>query len=353
MLVGGQGTRLRPLTMSAPKPMLPVAGVPVTAHMLARARDAGIDRVVLATSYKAEVFEEYFGDGSALGLELVYVTETEPMGTGGAIRNVAAFLRSGPDEPVVVFNGDILSGLDIEALVARHQGCGAAVTLHLTEVEDPRAFGVVPTDASGQVTAFLEKTPDPPTNLINAGCYVFRRSVIDTIPTGRPVSVERETFPGLLRAGVPIAAYADSTYWLDLGTPAAFVRGSRDLVQGRIASSALPGPVGDALVLGGATIAADAKLCGGATIGAGAAVGSGATVDGVVLFDGSSVGDGAVVRDSVIGRDAVICAGVLLEGVVVGDGARIEAGNELRAGVRVFPGATLPAGCVRFSSDKA
>jgi mannose-1-phosphate guanylyltransferase len=333
--------------------MLPVAGVPVTAHMLARARDAGIDRVVLATSYKAEVFEEYFGDGSALGLELVYVTETEPMGTGGAIRNVAAFLRSGPDEPVVVFNGDILSGLDIEALVARHQGCGAAVTLHLTEVEDPRAFGVVPTDASGQVTAFLEKTPDPPTNLINAGCYVFRRSVIDTIPTGRPVSVERETFPGLLRAGVPIAAYADSTYWLDLGTPAAFVRGSRDLVQGRIASSALPGPVGDALVLGGATIAADAKLCGGATIGAGAAVGSGATVDGAVLFDGSSVGDGAVVRDSVIGRDAVICAGVLLEGVVVGDGARIEAGNELRAGVRVFPGATLPAGCVRFSSDKA
>ncbi|MDT3439040.1 NDP-sugar synthase [Pseudofrankia sp. BMG5.37] len=353
MLVGGKGTRLRPLTMSAPKPMLPVAGVPVTAHMLARARDAGIDRVVLATSYKAEVFEEYFGDGSALGLELAYVTETEPLGTGGAIRNVAGFLRCGPDDPVVIFNGDILSGLDIQALIARHTDSGAAVTLHLTEVEDPRAFGVVPTDEHGRVKEFLEKTLEPPTNLINAGCYVFRRSVIDDIPAGRPVSVERETFPGLLAAGVPIVAYPDSTYWLDLGTPAAFVRGSRDLVQGRIASSALPGPVGEALVLDGATVAADAKLCGGATIGAGAAVGGGATVDGAVLFDGAAVGCGAVVRDSVVGRDAVICDGVVLDDVVVGDGARIEPGNELRAGVRVFPGSILPSGCVRFSSDQS
>jgi mannose-1-phosphate guanylyltransferase len=211
----------------------------------------------------------------------------------------------------------------------------------------------VPTDEQGRVTAFLEKTPDPPTNLINAGCYVFRRSVIDDIPAGRPVSVERETFPGLLAAGVPIAAYPDSTYWLDLGTPAAFVRGSRDLVLGRIASSALPGPVGEALVLGGAALAADAKLCGGATIGAGATVGSGATVDGAVLFDGARIGDGAQVRDSVVGRDAVIRDGVVLDGVVIGDGARVEPGNELRAGVRVFPGSVLPAGCVRFSSDQS
>nr|MDT0664432.1 nucleotidyltransferase family protein [Micromonospora sp. DSM 115978] len=160
MLVGGKGTRLRPLTMSAPKPMLPVAGVPVTAHMLARARDAGITRVVLATSYKAEVFEQYFGDGSAHGLELEFVTETEPLGTGGGIRNVASRLRSGPDDPIVVFNGDILSGLDIRALVRRHDDAAAAVTLHLTEVPDPRAFGVVPTDDDGRVTAFLEKTPD-------------------------------------------------------------------------------------------------------------------------------------------------------------------------------------------------
>jgi mannose-1-phosphate guanylyltransferase len=320
--------------------------------MLARARDAGIDRVVLATSYKAEVFEEYFGDGSAHGLELAYVTETEPMGTGGGIRNVAGLLRGGPDEPVVIFNGDVLTGLDIQALIARHTASDADVTLHLTEVEDPRAFGVVPTDAAGRVTAFLEKTPDPPTNLINAGCYVFRRSAIDAIPAGRPVSVERETFPGMLRAGAPLVGYIDSTYWLDLGTPAAFVRGSRDLVTGRVASSALPGPVGDCLVLAGATVAADAKIGGGSTVGAGAEVGAGAQVDGAVLFDGASIGAGAQVRDSVIGRDAVIGDGVVLDGVVIGDGARIEPGNELRTGVRVFPGTTLPAGCVRFSSDR-
>ncbi|WP_261562760.1 NDP-sugar synthase [Frankia tisae] len=352
MLVGGQGTRLRPLTMSAPKPMLPVAGVPVTAHMLARARDAGIDRVVLATSYRAEVFEEYFGDGSAHGLELEYVTETEPLGTGGAIRNVAGRLRGGPDDPIVIFNGDILSGLDIRALIRRHTAADAAVTLHLTEVPDPRAFGVVPVDADGRVTEFLEKTPDPPTNLINAGCYVFRRSVIDSIAVGRPVSVERETFPGLLAAGTSVMGYPDSTYWLDLGTPAAFVQGSRDLVTGRMVSSALPGPVGDCLVLAGAVVAADAKISGGATVGARSRVGAGAEVDGAVLFDGAIIEAGATVRDSVIGRDAVIGPGVVLDGVVVGDGAVIERGNELRAGARVFPGAVLTAGAVRFSSDR-
>ncbi|CAJ59916.1 putative nucleotide phosphorylase [Frankia alni ACN14a] len=331
---------------------MPVAGVPVTAHMLARARDAGIDRVVLATSYRAEVFEEYFGDGSAHGLELEYVTETEPLGTGGAIRNVAGRLRGGPDDPVVIFNGDILSGLDIQALIRRHAAADAAVTLHLTEVSDPRAFGVVPVDADGRVTEFLEKTPDPPTNLINAGCYVFRRSVIDSIAVGRPVSVERETFPALLAAGTPVMGYPDSTYWLDLGTPAAFVQGSRDLVTGRMASSALPGPVGDCLVLAGAVVAADAKIGGGATVGARARVGAGAAVDGAVLFDGAVVESGATVRDSVIGREAVIGPGVVLDGVVVGDGAVIERGNELRAGARVFPGAVLTAGAVRFSSDR-
>src|ERR1700712_2595448 len=251
LCVGGQGTRLRPLTISAPKPMLPAAGVPFTAHQLARARDAGVDHVVLATSYRAEVFEEYFGDGSAFGLDLEYVTEGDPLGTGGGIRNVADRLRGGPDDPVLIFNGDVLSGLDLRALLQRHQSSHAEVTLHLVEVNDPRAFGVVPTDDDGRVTEFLEKTPNPPTNRINAGCYVFRRSVIDAIPTGRPVSVERETFPGLLAAGELVVGHIDSSYWLDLGTPAAFVQGSCDLVLGRVVSSALPGAPGELLALEG------------------------------------------------------------------------------------------------------
>lgn len=187
LLVGGKGTRLRPLTVHTPKPMVPAAGVPFLTHQLARARAAGVEHIVLATSYLAEVFEPYFGDGSSLGLSIEYVTEHEPLGTGGAIRNVASRLASGPDEPVLIFNGDILTGLDIRALVTSHATSGADVSLHLTRVEDPRAFGLVPTDATGRVTAFLEKPQTPEeivTDQINAGAYIFRRSVIDTIPAG-------------------------------------------------------------------------------------------------------------------------------------------------------------------------
>ena len=351
LLVGGQGRRLRPLTTNTAKPMLPVAGVPFITHQLAQARAAGIDHIVLATSYRAETFREHFGNGAALGLDLSYVTETEPLGTGGAIRNVADQLRGGPDDPVVVFNGDVLSGHDLRAQLALHTVRGADVTLHLTEVEDPRAFGCVPTDAQDRVTAFLEKMPDPVTNRINAGCYVFRRSIVDTIPFGRPVSVERVTFPGLLAAGALVLGYVDLAYWLDLGTPAAFVRGSCDLVSGRVASPAVPGPTGESLVLPGADVAADAKVFGGTTVGAGARIGPGALVEGSVLHDGAVVEAGAHVRASVVGRDAFVGAGTVVEGAVIGDGARVGAGNELLAGVRVFCDAVLGDGSVRFSSD--
>jgi mannose-1-phosphate guanylyltransferase len=353
LLVGGQGTRLRPLTISAPKPMLPAAGVPFTAHQLARARDAGVDQVVLATSYQPEVFEQYFGDGSEFGLDLEYVTEVEPLGTGGGIRNVADRLRGKPEDPVLIFNGDVLSGVDLRALIGHHVEAGAQVTLHLVEVEDPRAFGVVPTDESGRVTAFLEKTPDPPTNRINAGCYVFRRSVIDSIPTGRPVSVERETFPGLLAAGELVVGHVDSGYWLDLGTPADFVLGSCDLVRGLVESSALPGPVGEALLLPGAVVAADAIVHGGTTIGRDCQIGTGATVQSSVVFDGAVIEAGAEVRQSVIGKGAVIGAGTVVKSAVIGDGARLGAGNELVGGARVFPGVELADCAVRFSSDRS
>jgi len=333
--------------------MLPVAGVPVTTHILARARAAGITRVILATSYRAEVFEKYFSDGSELGVELEYVTEEEPLGTGGGIRNVADKLLSGPDEPVVVFNGDILSGLDLAALVQRHADRDAAVTLHLTEVDDPRAFGVVPTDGDGWVKEFLEKTPEPPTNLINAGCYVFRRQVIDSIPAGRPVSVERETFPGLLADGIRIMSYVDNTYWLDLGTPDAFVRGSRDLVTGRIASPALPGEPGPALVLPDAHIAPNAAVDGGSAIGRNVSVGPDARVHGSVVFDDASIGAGAEIRESIVGYGATIGSGVVIEGVIVGDGAHIHPGNELRRGARIFPAAEVAPGSIRFSSDRS
>ena len=353
LLVGGKGTRLRPLTVNTPKPMLSTAGAPFLHHVLTRARDAGIDHVVLATSYRPEVFRDGIGDGSSLGLRVDYVTEDVPMGTGGGIRNVAGLLESGPDDPVVILNGDVLSGHDLARQVDLHVSYGADVTLHLTEVEDPRAFGCVPTDEQGRVTAFLEKTPNPVTNRINAGCYVFRRSVIDAIPGDRPVSVERETFPDLIASGALVLGHVDVAYWLDLGTPAAFVRGSCDLVRGLVTSPALPGPVGDSLLLEGAHVAADAVVTGGTVVGRYAMVGRGAVVDGSVLLDRAMVGAGATVRGSVVGASATVGDRAILDGVVVGDDASVGADNELAPGARVWCDAVLPDRCIRFSSDEA
>src|SRR5262249_38006737 len=225
MLVGGKGTRLRPLTLSAPKPLLPTAGVPFLAHQLARAAESGVTHVVLATSYRADMFTEAFGDGAGFGLSIDYVYESEPLGTGGGIRNAASRLRGWPDCQVGVLNGDILSPHEVPAQVALPRKKEAAVTLHLFEVDDPSRYGCVPTDAAGRVTAFLEKTPNPVTNRINAGCYVFRRSVIDQIPAGRVVSVGRETFPGLIEAGAGVVGYPASAYWLDGSAPEAVARG--------------------------------------------------------------------------------------------------------------------------------
>ncbi len=351
LLVGGYGTRLRPLTLASPKHLLPTAGVPFLAHQFAKAAEAGITRVVLATSYRAEMFAERFGDGSELGLEITYVHEETPLGTGGAIRNAAQGLRGGPDDPVVVFNGDVLSGHDIAAQLDMHRKADAAVTLHLVEVPDPARFGCVPTDSAGRVTAFLEKTPTPVTNRINAGCYVFRRSVIDEIPPGRVVSVERETFPGFIASGQVLMGFVDTAYWLDVGTPETYVRGSCDLVLGRLASPVLPGPRGEALVLAGAVVDPDARLWGGTVVGAGSVVGSGARVEASVLFDDVTVAAGASIRHSAVGKGARIGEGVVVNEAVIGDGARVAAGNELRAGLRLWPGVDLGPTSVRFSTD--
>jgi mannose-1-phosphate guanylyltransferase len=348
VLVGGKGTRLRPLTLSAPKPMLPTAGTPFLSHLLSRIRAAGITHVVLGTSYRAEVFEDFFGDGSVFGLELEYVVEDEPLDTAGAIRNVYEHLRA---DDAVIFNGDILSGADLGELVRSHRDASADVTLHLQRVDDPSRFGSVPTDAVGRVLEFLEKTPNPPTDQINAGCYVFRRSVVESIPPGRRVSVERETFPQLLASGAHVHGFVDDSYWLDVGTPEAFVRGSADLVRGIAPTTALPGPVGDALLLASASVASSASVSEGSTIGVGAVVEAGARVSGSVLFDGAFVAENAVVERSVLGAGARVGAGSVLRGVVLGDGASVGAGCELLDGARVWPKVDLPDGSLRFSSD--
>lgn len=356
LLVGGQGTRLRPLTIETPKPMLPVAGRPCTEHQIARLREAGVTRVILGTSYKADVFSDYFGDGSEFGVELVCVTEDQPLGTGGAIRNVLSALQSGPDDPVLILNGDILSGHDMAAQVAYHRAHAADVTLHLINVEDPRPFGLVPTDVDGRVLAFLEKperSEDIVTHQINAGCYVFSRRVIDAIPAGRVVSVERETFPQLLADAAPVMGWIEDAYWLDLGNPLAFAKGSRDLVTGTAPSTAVPGPVGSALVLADARIADSATVDGGSCIGVGAVVGDGAVVSGSVVMDGAHIGTGARIVGSIVGTNAVVGDRTSIEETVVANRATLGSDNELMAGTRVFPDAVIGSTAIRHSSDRS
>lgn len=349
VLVGGKGTRLRPLTLSAPKPMLPTAGLPFLTHLLSRIAAAGIEHVILGTSYKPAVFEAEFGDGSALGLQIEHVTEEHPLGTGGGIANVAGKLRN---DTAMVFNGDVLSGADLAQLLDFHRSNRADVTLQLVRVGDPRAFGCVPTDEEDRVVAFLEKTEDPPTDQINAGCYVFERNVIDRIPQGREVSVEREVFPALLADGdCKIYGYVDASYWRDMGTPEDFVRGSADLVRGIAPSPALRGHRGEQLVHDGAAVSPGALLIGGTVVGRGAEIGPGTRLDGAVIFDGVRVEAGCVIERSIIGFGARIGPRALIRDGVIGDGADIGARCELLSGARVWPGVFLPDGGIRYSSD--
>jgi len=300
LLVGGFGTRLKPLTDEYPKPMLPVAGLPVTEHQILAAKKAGIHTLVLATSYLADIFTPYFGDGSKWGMKILYAVEKEPLGTGGAIANAAQLL--GRDEPVVIFNGDVLSRHSIADQIAFHVANKADATLHLIDVEDARAFGCVPTDKDGRVTAFLEKMDNPVTNSINAGCYVFSPEVIDQIPLGKVISVERETFPALVESGRPVFGYKEQSYWLDVGTPAALFKGSRDLIEGEF--QAMPGT----------TIAPSAVITGGTSIGAGSTIAAGVILEDCIIGDGVTIGAGAHLTHCFIAHGTEIAPGTIKRG---------------------------------------
>ena len=282
LLVGGFGTRLSPLTNRTPKPMLPIANLPVTEHQLLVAKAAGITKVVLATAYLAETFTPYFGDGAKWGIELKYALESEPLGTGGAIRNAAELIFSeiSENEPIVVFNGDVLSRHDLAAQIKLHQTSSAAVTLHLVSVEDARPYGCVPFNEKGEVTDFLEKMENPITNTINAGCYIFSPQVIQEIELGKVVSVEREVFPELLKAGKVIQAFVDDSYWLDMGTPRALLKGSQDYVSSR------------EFIVG-----ENSKISASAIISGGSAIGNNVTIEENVEITSSIIRDGAIIAE--------------------------------------------------------
>jgi mannose-1-phosphate guanylyltransferase len=295
---------------------------------------------VLATSYHADLFKPVLGDGARWGVRLDYVREEEPLGTGGAIRNVADVLGDDPHGAVVILNGDILSGHDLPGQLRDFEtprdGQRVDVSLHLVGVEDARPFGCVPTDASGRVLDFVEKSDDPVTNQINAGCYVFRRDVVDLIPSGQVVSVERETFPGLVADGRLVVGYVESAYWRDVGTPEALVAASREVVLG-IAPTPAVEPAPPARVDAEATVG-EATVVDGSLLLAGARVADGAVVSGSVLMAGARVEAGARVVDSVLGPGSVAGPGAVLEQVALGDDAVVAGGVTVPVGERVACG---------------
>ena len=311
LLVGGFGTRLLPLTNKTPKPMLPIANLPVTEHQLLAAKAAGITKVVLATAYLAETFTPYFGDGSKWGIELKYALESEPLGTGGAIRNAAELILAeiSENEPIVVFNGDVLSRHDLAAQIKLHQSSSAAATLHLVNVEDARPYGCVPFDESGRVTDFLEKMENPITNTINAGCYVFSPQVIREIELGKVVSVEREVFPELLKRGRVVQAFVDNSYWLDMGTPKALLKGSQDYVGAR-----------EFIIGENSKISSSAKISGASAIGNNVTIGANVEISASIIRDGVTIAEGSQLENVFVESNTMVLEKTQASGAYLADG---------------------------------
>jgi mannose-1-phosphate guanylyltransferase len=358
VLVGGEGTRLRPLTLTVPKQMLPIVEQPMIERVIGHLAEHDVDEAVLSLGYRPDAFINAYPSGTIAGVRLSYAVEPTPLDTAGAIRFAAR--HSEIDETFVVVNGDVLTDSDISELIAFHRLRGAEATISLTPVDDPSRFGVVATDDEGRVEAFIEKPPrdEAPTNLINAGTYVLEPSVLDRIPEDRPVSVERETFPALVEERTLFALGSDA-YWLDAGTPDAYLRAHRDLLLGRRPGIPSPGAeldpslgtsvwrIGDvdvqsasvtrSLLGRGASVGPDVVVE-DSVIGAGAVIEEGASVLDSVLLAGARVASKATVERSVIGPGAIVGQRCVIHGVsVIGAGA-VTASGTIIDGLRVDPG---------------
>lgn len=326
VLVGGFGTRLRPLTAETPKQMLPILHRPMIEHVLAHLAAHGVDDAVLSMGYRPDAFADAYPDGRCAGVALHYAIEPEPLDTAGAIRFAAR--DAGIDERFLVVNGDVLTDLDLSALVGQHESTGAAATIALTPVEDPSRFGVVPIDSNGRVEAFIEK-PDPgdaPSNWINAGTYVLEPEVLDLVPRGTRVSIEREVFPALVERSELFAMQSEG-YWIDAGTPEAYLRANLDYLDG---VRDLPGaPAAVVGVDGSAQLSSDCSVT-RSVLGRGCVVGPGATITDAVLHDGVRVQSGATVEGSLVGAGAVLGESSHLRGLaVVGSDVDLPAGTTL------------------------
>jgi mannose-1-phosphate guanylyltransferase len=327
VLVGGFGTRLRPLTDHVPKPMLPIVHRPMIVRLVERLAAGGVTDVVLALGFKPEPFREAFPDGRHGGVRVHYAVEPEPLDTAGAIAFAAR--EAGVDETFVVANGDIITDLDVARLVDAHRTAGSLATIHLTPVPDPSAFGVVETDATGVVRRFVEKPAPGETesNLINAGTYVLEPPVLDLIEPGRKVSIERDTFPRLVAQGA-LAALATDDYWIDAGRPSLYLRANLDLAGSRLGS-------GDESAISPWALVDPSANCVDSVVGADATIAFGASVTASVILPGGVVEEGATVVESIVAGS--IGARASVAGSVIGAGFRVPDDATIADGVLPAP----------------
>ncbi len=363
ILAGGEGTRLRPLTSTIPKPVVPLVDRPFISYMLEWLHGHGVDDVILSCGFMAEGVRSVLGDGSRLGIRLRYLEEPRPLGTGGALK----FAQDLLDERFLMLNGDVLTDIDLTAQLRQHEQTGARATLALVPVDDPSAYGLVRRAPDGSVTEFVEKpgSDELHTDLINAGAYVLQREVLDSMaPSGTNISIEREVFPALVGRG--LFGYADDGYWLDIGTPARYLQATFDILEGNVITE-----IGRRLREASLTLVHDSKIDGrvvapalvgpGCTVGKHALVGSltvlgrevnveeGAHLERSVLLDGARIGAHARITGSIVGPRVQIGEHCRIDGgVVLGAGVKIGADNVLAAGARIFPGVELPPGAIRF-----
>jgi mannose-1-phosphate guanylyltransferase len=362
ILVGGEGTRLRPLTSTVPKPVVPLVDRPFIAYMLEWLARHGVDDVVMSCGFLATAVRNVLGDGSQYGVRLRFVEEPEPRGTAGALKYAEDLL----EERFLMLNGDVLTDLDLSAQLAQHEATGARGTLALVPVADPSAYGLVRTSADHAITEFVEKpsADQIDTNFISAGAYVLQREILDLIPPDRNVSIEREVWPQLVGDG--LYGFAADAYWLDIGTPERYLQGTFDILEGNVAT-AVADRLGPGYLAVGERVAAEGRIVPPALVDRGCEIAAGAHVGSlVVLGEGVSVGPGATIERSVVLhgaqvgahcqlRDCIVAAGVRLGegaivsgGAVLGEGVTVGAGNVLTRGVRVFPQTNLPDGAITF-----
>lgn len=366
ILVGGLGTRLRPLTCNTPKPMIPLVNQPFIEQMLENLRRQGIDEAILAVQYMADRFRETLGDGSRLGMKVRIIEEPEPRGTAGAVKNVEHLL----DGPTFVFNGDVMTDLDLQAMLAYHRERESMLTIALTPVEDPTAFGLVETDQDGQITRFIEKprVDEITTNMINAGTYIIEPSLFRYVPPGQYYMFERGLFPVVLQTRDPMFAYPSRAYWTDIGKPQTYLDVHHDILIGKVrfefrgreiasrvwqegdaeihSSAQVVGPV---VIGAGVKIGARARIIGPTVLGAGCTIAPDATVEGSVLWDDNLVGEGAMLRNCVLGHgNRIGPKAVITDGTVISDSCVIGEENRLERGIRVWPGTELKEKAISF-----